>query len=168
MTAELAGGASGDLVLTGTNGTASVTVTATGTDGTALGLPPGANSAEPVNLLTQGAVAQGDTMTITVGNGAPQTITFGTNAGAGQVATLAELQTAIGGISGLTGTVNTANGDVTLTSNSQIVLDSTPDGTVVGIRHPQRRRLSGQRHGDRQRRNDFHQPIGRWRLHHRL
>ena len=47
----------------------------------------GANSFEPTNLLTQGAVAQGDTMTVTVGNGAPQIITFGT--GAGQVATLA-------------------------------------------------------------------------------
>ena len=126
VTAKLSGGASGDLVLTGSNGLASVTVTATGTDGTALGLPPGANAAQPVNLLTQGAVAQGDTMTITVGNGAPQTITFGTNTGAGQVATLAQLQTAIGGISGLTGTVDTANGDVSLTSNSQIVLDSTP------------------------------------------
>lgn len=126
VTAKLSGGASGDLVLTGSNGLASVTVTATGTDGTALGLPPGANAAQPVNLLTQGAVAQGDTMTITVGNGTPQTITFGTNTGAGQVATLAQLQTAIGGISGLTGTVDTANGDVSLTSNSQIVLDSTP------------------------------------------
>ncbi len=124
VTAKLSGGASGDLVLTGSNGTASVTVTATGTDGTALGLPPGSNAAEPVNLLTQGAVSQGDTMTITVGTNAPQVITFGT--GANQVATLAELQTAIGGISGLTGTVNTANGDVRLTSNSQIVLDSTP------------------------------------------
>ncbi len=126
VTAKLSGGASGDLVLTGSNGLASVTVTATGTDGTALGLPPGANAAQPVNLLTQGAVAQGDTMTITVGNGAPQTITFGTNTGAGQVATLAQLQTAIGGLSGVTGTVNTANGNISLTSNSQIVLDSTP------------------------------------------
>ena len=87
VTAKLSGGASGDLVLTGTNGTASVTVTATGNDGTALGLPPGSNAAEPVNLLTQGAVSQGDTMTITVGTNAPQVITFGT--GANQVATLA-------------------------------------------------------------------------------
>ena len=124
VTAKLSGGATGDLVLTGSNGTASVTVTATGTDGTVLGLPPGSNSAEPVNLLTQGAVAQGDTMTLTVGNTAPQIITFGT--GPGQVATLAELQTAIGAIGGLTGTVNTANGDITLTSNNNISLDSTP------------------------------------------
>ena len=122
VTAALNG--SGDLVLSGTNGTASVTVTATASDATDLGFPAGANSAEPTNLLTQGAVSQGDTMTITVGNGTPQIITFGT--GAGQVATLAQLQAAITGLSGVTGTVNTSNGDVTLTSNSQIVLDSTP------------------------------------------
>ena len=122
VTAALNGG--GDLVLSGTNGTASVTVTATGSDATDLGFPAGANAAEPTNLLTQGAVSQGDTMTITVGNGAPQIITFGT--GANQVATLAQLQAAITGLSGVTGTVNTSNGDVRLTSNSQIVLDSTP------------------------------------------
>ncbi len=124
--AALSGGASGNLDLTGTNGIASITVTATGADAAALGFPAGSNSAQPINLLTQGAVSQGDTMTITVGNTAPQTITFGTNTGAGQVATLAQLQAAITGISGATGTVNTSNGDVTLTSNSQIVLDSTP------------------------------------------
>ncbi len=123
-TAALSGGASGDLVLTGTTGTASVTVTATGTDATELGYAAGANSAEPVNLLTQGAVAQGDTMSISVNGGTPTVITFGT--GAGQVATLAELQTAIGVVGGLTGTVNTANGDITLTSNNNISLDSTP------------------------------------------
>jgi flagellar hook protein FlgE len=119
------GGSNGSLVLTGTTGTASITVTATGTDAADLGFGAGANSFEPTNLLTQGAVAQGDTMTITV-NGTPTTITFGTNSGAGQVATLAELQSAIGGISGLTGTVDTATGNVTLTSNNDISLDSTP------------------------------------------
>ena len=135
MTAKLSGGATGDLVLTGTTGTASITVTAARHDGTVLGFAAGSNSAEPVNLLTQGAVAQGDTMTLTVGNTAPQTITFGT--GTGQVATLAELQTAIGAISGLTGTVNTANGDITLTSNNNIISRRHPDRAVVGIRHPE-------------------------------
>jgi flagellar hook protein FlgE len=119
------GGSNGNLVLTGTNGTASVTVTATGADAAALGFGAGANSFEPTNLLTQGAVSQGDTLTVTVG-GTPTTITFGTDAAAGQVATLAELQTAIGGISGLTGTVDTANGNVTLTSNNDIVVDGSP------------------------------------------
>jgi flagellar hook protein FlgE len=114
---------SGDLVFTGLNGTASATITASNNDATVLGFPAGSNQAEPTNLLTQGAVAQGDTMTISV-NSVPTTITFGT--GTNQVATLAELQTAVSGISGLTGTVDTANGDVTLTSNDDISLDSTP------------------------------------------
>ena len=84
---------------------------------------PAHNSSQPTNLLTQGAVAPGDTMTISV-NGTPTVITFGT--GPTDVATLAQLQAAIGGIAGLTGTVNTANGDVSLTSNSNIVLDGSP------------------------------------------
>jgi flagellar hook protein FlgE len=121
VTAALNG--SGQLVLTGTTGTASITVGGTSTADTALGFGNSANQFEPTNLITQGAVAAGDTMTINV-NGTPTTITFGT--GAGQVATLAQLQTAISGISGLTGTVNTANGDISLTSNNSIVLDGSP------------------------------------------
>jgi len=114
---------SGQIVLTGTNDTASITVGGTSSADTTIGFGNDANQFEPTNLLTQGAVAQGDTMTITV-DGTPTTITFGT--GTNQVATLGQLQTAISGISGLTGTVNTANGDISLTSNNDIVLDSTP------------------------------------------
>jgi flagellar hook protein FlgE len=121
VTAALNG--SGQIVLTGTNDTAAITVAGTSTADTTIGFGNDANQFEPTNLLTQGAVAQGDTMTITV-DGTPTTITFGT--GTNQVATLGELQTAISGISGLTGTVNTANGDISLTSNNDIVLDSTP------------------------------------------
>ena len=121
VSASLSSG--GNLVLTGTNGTASITVGGTATADTAIGFGAGANSFQPVNLLTQGAVAPGDTMTVSV-NGTPTVITFGT--GTNQVATLAQLQTAIGGISGLTGTVNTANGDISLTSNNNIILDGSP------------------------------------------
>jgi flagellar hook protein FlgE len=120
------GGTSGDLVLTGTSGIASITVGGTATADSGIGFSttsPVNNQFEPTNLLTQGAVAQGDTMTVSV-NGTPTTITFGT--GPNQVATLAQLQTAIGGISGLTGTVNTGNGDISMTSNNNIVLDSSP------------------------------------------
>jgi flagellar hook protein FlgE len=123
VSAALSGGTSGDLVLTGTNGLASITVSGTATADTAIGFGNSANQFEPTNLITQGAVAQGDTMTISV-NGTPTTITFGT--GTNQVATLAQLQAAISGISGLTGTVNTANGDISLTSNNSIVLDGSP------------------------------------------
>jgi len=128
VSAALSGGATGNLVLTGTNGTASITVGGTATADTAIGFGAGANSFQPVNLLTQGAVAPGDTLTISV-NGTPTTITFGT--GASQVATLAQLQAAVGAISGVTGTVNTATGNITLTSNNSIVLNSSPPSLLA-------------------------------------
>jgi flagellar hook protein FlgE len=123
VSAKLSGGSSGDLVLTGTKGTASITVGGTATADSAIGFGAGANSFQPTNLITQGAVAPGDTLTVNV-NGTPTTITFGT--GSGQVATLAQLQSAIGAISGVTATVNTANGNISLTSNNSIVLNSNP------------------------------------------
>jgi flagellar hook protein FlgE len=123
VSAALSGGSTGNLVLTGTNGTASITVGGTATADSAIGFGAGANSFQPVNLLTQGAVAPGDTLTVNV-NGTPTTITFGT--GAGQVATLAQLQSAIGAIGGVTATVNTANGNISLTSNNSLILNSNP------------------------------------------
>jgi flagellar hook protein FlgE len=129
---------SGNLVLTGTNGTASITVGGTGTDPSVLGFGAGDNSFNPTNLLTQGAVAQGQTLTVTVGGGATQTITFGTDAGAGQVATLAELQTAVQNLTGVTGIVNTANGDITLTANSptvNLVVGGTASAAEFGIQN---------------------------------
>jgi flagellar hook protein FlgE len=126
----------GNLVLTGTSPTASITVG--GTSAAAIGFGAGQNSFEPTNLLTQSAVAQGQTLTVTVGSGTPQTITFGTDAGAGQVATLAELQTAIQGLSGVTGTVDTANGDITLTANSptaNITIGGTASAGKFGIQN---------------------------------
>jgi len=130
--------ASGDLVLTGTSPTASITVSGTGSDAAAIGFGAGQNSFQPMNLLTQSAVAQGQTLTVTVGNGAPQTIVFGTNAGAGQVATLAELQTAIQGLTGVNGTVNTSNGDITLTANNPtatITVGGTASAAKFGIQN---------------------------------
>jgi flagellar hook protein FlgE len=127
---------SGQLVLTGTNGVASITVNATGSDAAALGFGAGHNSFEPTNLLTQSAVAQGQTLTVTVSGGPTQTITFGT--GAGQVATLADLQNAIQGLTGVTGTVNTANGDITLTANSPtatLTVGGTASAAKFGIQN---------------------------------
>jgi flagellar hook protein FlgE len=128
VSAALSGGSTGNLVLTGTNGTASITVGGTATADTAIGFGAGANSFQPVNLLTQGAVAPGDTLTVNV-NGTPTTITFGT--GAGQVATLAQLQSAIGAIGGVTATVNTANGNISLTSNNSLILNSNPPALLA-------------------------------------
>ncbi len=129
---------SNELALTGTNGVASITVGGTGSDAAAIGFGAGQNSFQPTNLLTQSAVAQGQTLTVTVGSGAAQTITFGTDTAAGQVATLAGLQTAIQGLTGVTGSVNTANGDITLTADSPtaiVKLGGTATATKFGIQN---------------------------------
>ncbi len=81
-------------------------------------------------------MAQGQTLTVVVGGGATQTITFGTNAGAGQVETLAQLQTAVAGLSGVTGTVDTANGDISLVATSptaSIAVGGTASAAKFGI-----------------------------------
>ncbi len=130
VTASLNG--SGDLVLTGNNDIASITVGGIGAAD--VGFGAGQNSFQPTNLLTQSAVAQGQTLTVTVGTNATQTITFGTQAG--QVATLAQLQTAVQGLTGVTGTLNTSNGDITMTASNptdNITVGGTASASKFGI-----------------------------------
>ena len=139
VTASLNG--AGNLVLTGNNDVASITVG--GTASADIGFGAGQNAFQPTNLLTQSAVAQGQTLTVTVGtfsgnpptiSGTPQTITFGTQAG--QVATLAQLQTAVQGLTGVTGTVDTSNGNVTLTAtnpSNDIQLSGNASAAKFGI-----------------------------------
>ncbi|HTV37226.1 MAG TPA: flagellar hook-basal body complex protein [Xanthobacteraceae bacterium] len=126
---------SGNLVLTTTGANADTdSITVSGTAAATLGFGAGQNSFQPTNLLTQSAVAAGQTLTVTVGTGAPQTITFGT--GVGEVATLAQLQTKIQGLSGVNGSVNTSNGDITLAAVSPtdgITLGGTASATKFGI-----------------------------------
>jgi len=126
VTASLSGG--GNLVLTGNNDTASITVGGVGAAD--VGFGAGQNSFQPTNLLTQSAVAAGQTLTVTVGTmtgnpptltGTTQTITFGPSG----VSTLAQLQTAIQGLTGVTGTVDTSTGNITLTA--------TDPTKVIGI-----------------------------------
>ena len=103
------------LVLQSTTSDTAIDITSTSPDLMAeLGLAVG--TTDPTNLLTQSAVAQGQTLTIKIGANPPLTITFGT--GVGQVSTLAELQTALGALTGGTATVNTANGNITSRANS--------------------------------------------------
>jgi flagellar hook protein FlgE len=109
---------SGHLVLTANDNTSSVTVG--GTDGAALGFGAGNLTFNPVNLLTQEAVSQGQTLTVTVG-GTTQKITFGTDTAAGQVETLAGLQTALNQLvtnfnGNLTASMD-ASGDITLAAS---------------------------------------------------
>ncbi len=119
----------GQIVLTGTSPTASITVGGTGR--ASIGFA--ATTAQPVDLLTQGAVTSGQTLTVTVAGGTPQTITFGT--GAGDVATLAQLQTAIQGLTGVIGSVD-ANGDISLTgtdATSTLGIGGTANAANFGI-----------------------------------
>jgi flagellar hook protein FlgE len=125
VTASLSGG---NLVLTGDNVTSTITVTGSGaSDAADIGFGATHNTFQPTNLLTQGL--NGKTFTLSVGGGAPQTITFGT--AAGDVATLGELQTAVQGLSGVTGSVNTANGDISL-----LATDPTATLAVAGTASP--------------------------------
>ena len=80
------------------------------------------------NLITNGGAA-GNTLTVNINGGANQVITFGT--GPGQVSTLAELNTVIGGFSGLAagsganGTAVTFNVASSASQNSLLLTSST-------------------------------------------
>jgi flagellin-like hook-associated protein FlgL len=113
---------------------ADTTITLGGANLAAVGLDTTTSTAN-VNLITQSAVAQGETLTFTVGSGSTQTITFGT--GALEVSTLAELSTALGNLTGFTSaTVNAANGNISFTALSSaddVVVDGTADITNFGF-----------------------------------
>jgi flagellar hook protein FlgE len=97
-----------------------------------LGLSVG--TTQPTNLLTQSAAAQGQTMVITVGSNPALTVTFGT--GAGEVSTMAELQTKLGTLTGGAASVDTTNGDVKIIANSitdQIQISGTATASNFGI-----------------------------------
>jgi flagellar hook protein FlgE len=109
--------ATGHIVLTSTDADTNIVIASASTATMAeLGLSVG--TTQPTNLLTQSAVAQGDTLIVTIG-AAIKTITFGT--GAGEVSTLAELNSApngLGGVGGGTASVNTATGNISITASS--------------------------------------------------
>ena len=91
-------------------------------------------STNPTNLLTQSAAAAGQTLTVTVGSNPALTITFGN--GAGQVSTLAELSTALGGLSGGTASVDATNGNLTVTAaglSDSISVGGTATPAVFGL-----------------------------------
>jgi flagellar hook protein FlgE len=111
--------ASNHLVLTSANADTAVTVAGVSVPLlTELGLSVGTTN--PTNLLTQSAVAPGDTLIVTIGANPATTITFGN--GGGQVSTLADLNGAsgLGGLTGGTGSVNTSNGNITITATSPV------------------------------------------------
>jgi flagellar hook protein FlgE len=99
---------------------------------TELGVGAGANA---TNLLTQGAVTSGQTLTITVGTTNPTlTITFGT--AAGNVQTLAQLNTALAALAGGTASVKTTNGNLTAAANNltdQVTIGGTANAAAFGV-----------------------------------
>jgi flagellar hook protein FlgE len=96
------------------------TITVNGTGAAAVGFATGNNTFDPTNLMTQGAVASGQTLSVTVGSGSSattSTITFGT-AGPPEVATLQDLQTALSGVTNTTGNLVDASGNITIKATS--------------------------------------------------
>jgi flagellar hook protein FlgE len=89
------------------------TLTIGGTGAASAGFDSSNNSFAPMNLLQQG-ISQGQTLTITVANGSPQIVTFGT--GVGEVSTLAGLLTTLQGFSGIANAAVDANGNVSFTA----------------------------------------------------
>jgi flagellar hook protein FlgE len=126
----------GNLAITGNNNTDTITVGGSTGNAAAIGFGTGNTTFAPTNLLTQGVTGS---LTVQATGGSTQTITFGT--GAGDVATMAELQTALQNLVGITGSVNTSNGDITLlatnpTASLTIGGTSTPFGLANGTISP--------------------------------
>lgn len=91
-----------------------------------LGLTAGVTGA--TNLLSQGAVTQGQTLTVEVNAVGAQTITFGN--GSGEVSTLDELNSALAALSGVTAGVDTSSGDISIVATSPTA-SVTLGGTVA-------------------------------------
>ncbi|HZR62179.1 MAG TPA: flagellar hook-basal body complex protein [Xanthobacteraceae bacterium] len=123
----------GQIVLTATSATAGITVGGSGA--ASVGFGGGNNSFQPTDLLTQDPTLSGKTLTVSVAGGTPQVIAFGT--GAGQVATLAGLTTAVHGLTGVIGSVD-ATGDINLTatdSTSSVAIGGTANAADFGIQN---------------------------------
>jgi len=116
-------------LLTLASADADTAIDLTGTDGALLTeFGTAAGPTNPNNLLTQGAVTAGQTLTITVGSNPPLTVTFGTddNAVPPEVSALAELNAALGTLTGGTASVNLTNGNISIAAGS------TSDAITVG------------------------------------
>jgi flagellin len=87
------------------------------------------NSTDIFQILTSGAggITSGDQLTLAIDGGSAATITFGT--GSGQVQTLAQLNTALAGVSGL-GSASTAGGTSISLSVGSVV--GTQNSLVIG------------------------------------
>lgn len=121
--------ANGNVTITSTNVTDAITISGSfGGNGNLADF--GLTAGEFTNLVsgTTGIVDQGDTLTLQVGSATALTVTFGT--GGSEVNTLAELQTALNGLTGGTATVDTTTGAISVaaTDTSESVTISEGSG----------------------------------------
>ncbi|MFD2184225.1 flagellar hook-basal body complex protein [Rhodoplanes azumiensis] len=101
---------------------------------TEIGLSVGTTN--PTNLLTQSAAASGQTLTITIGSNPTLTLTFGTG-GLPNIQTMADLATQLATLTGGSASVNSLNGNLTITAASltdQITIGGDANPTVFGLR----------------------------------
>jgi len=129
VTASIVGG---QLVLTGDTPDRQIELNHNGSATslfTELGIDIGTTN--PTNLLTQAAVAQGQTMDITVG-GNTINIVFGT--GVGEVSTLGELATVLSSVTGGTATLG-PGGNISIVANgtNQIQIGGTANALTFGL-----------------------------------
>jgi flagellar hook protein FlgE len=132
VTASLDG--SDKLVLTGGDAVTNVAIGSTSTLALLgeLGLSAGTTNA--TNLLTQSAASAGQTLSFTIGSNPALTLTFGT--GVGQIATMADLNTALATLTGGIAWANPATGDITVTASNStdtILVGGTATATNFGI-----------------------------------
>jgi flagellar hook protein FlgE len=104
-----------------------------------LGISTG--TVDPTNLLTQSAVGNGQTLTIQISNDTTSFATLNVQFGNGgsNVSTIAELQAALGGLTGGTANVG-ANGNITITATNlgdKIQVGGTATPANFGIHTPQ-------------------------------
>ncbi len=93
----------------------------------------------PTNLLTQGAVGDGQTMTIQIGTNAQLTLQFGV----GHIETMGDLNTALGSLLGGTASVDPNNGNLTVTASTSNPNDIITIGGNVTARNFGVRTLTG-------------------------
>jgi flagellar hook protein FlgE len=123
---------SGHIILTGPDSATQINIGTASSAAVLTELGISAGITQPVNLVTQGAVVGGQTMTVQFGSSAPQTITFG----AGNVLTLNDLGSALAGLTGGTATVNPTNGNITISavnSVDTITIGGTATASKFGL-----------------------------------
>lgn len=89
-----------------------------------------ATISEPVNLLTDNNISDGETLEITVGDGETQTITFGV--GDGKVATFEELQAALNTIGGVTASTDSVTKKISIVLDNLTESQFTVGGAAAG------------------------------------